>query len=171
MAQSVHASALGMKLIAWRPALLAGLIGSIAYLLMQFLWTSLLTGEGAWVWVRMSGAIVLGRDALPPPDTFDAVIFIVALLVHVALSLVYGVVLALLVSRWDSGLPRWKSGISALIGAVFGLLVYLLNYYVLVAWFPWFADLRHEVTIFNNVVFGAVTAFAYVHLSRSPRLS
>jgi hypothetical protein len=166
MAQTIGVFPAGFRAIAWRRALAAGLIGGVAYLLMQVLWTPLRTGENVWTWVHMSGAIVLGTGALQARDTFDAAILAVALLVHFALALVYGAVLALLLSRGDTGALRWKLAPTVLAGAVFGLALYALNYHVFTLWFPWFAELRHGVTIFNNVVFGAATAFAYAQLVR-----
>lgn len=148
--------------IPWRPAALAGLIGGVAYLAMQFLWSSLATGAGSWTWFRFTGAIVLGRGVLTQ-ETFDLAVFVVALLVHFGLAIVYAIVLGLLAARGGAWL-------AVLIGALFGAAVYALNYYAFTAAFPWFIELRHNVTLVNNVVFGVATAAAYRHLSRvSPR--
>ncbi|MFN3565758.1 MAG: hypothetical protein ACK4V1_07220 [Burkholderiaceae bacterium] len=166
MTQSIVSFPAGFRSIAWRSALAAGLIGGVAYLLMQALWTPLRTGENLWTWMNMSGAIVLGSGALQARDTFDLPVLIVALLVHFALALVYGAVLALLLSRGDTGALRWRLVPTTAVGALFGLALYALNYHVFTLWFPWFAELRHGVTIFNNVVFGAATAFAYAQLLR-----
>lgn len=148
--------------IVWRSAVLAGLIGGLAYLAMQFLWSSLATGAGSWTWFRFTGAIVLGRGVLTQ-EAFDLAVFVVALLVHFGLSIAYAIVLGLVVARGGSGR-------AVLIGALFGAAVYALNYYAFTAAFPWFVELRHNVTLVNNVVFGVATAAAYRHLSRvSPR--
>lgn len=167
MARTIGVFPAGFRSIAWRSALAAGLIGGVAYLLMQVLWTPLRTGENLWTWVHMSGAIVLGTGALQARDTFDLPILAVALLVHFALALVYGAVLALLLSRGDTGALRWKLAPTTAAGALFGLALYALNYHVFTLWFPWFGELRHGVTIFNNVVFGAAAAFAYAQLVRA----
>jgi hypothetical protein len=169
MTRSVGVLALETKFIAWWPALQAGLIGGCAYLIMQFLWSSLATGSDQWMWFRMAGAIALGRDALLTVDVFDPLVTLVALLVHFWLSLVYAVVLAFVLSRWSGGAPRWSGGVCALIGAVFGVLLYAVNYYGFTGWFPWFGELRHAVTIANNLAFGAVTALAYWYLARPAR--
>lgn len=167
MARTIGVFPAGFRSIAWRSALAAGLIGGVAYLLMQVLWTPLRTGENLWTWVHMSGAIMLGAGALQARDTFDLPILAVALLVHFALALVYGAVLALLLSRGATGALRWKLAPTTFAGALFGLALYALNYHVFTLWFPWFAELRHGVTIFNNVVFGAAAAFAYAQLVRA----
>lgn len=167
MAQSIVRFPAGFRSIPWRLALAAGLIGGVAYLLMQALWTPLRTGENLWTWVHMSGAIVLGSGALQARDSFDLPVLIVALLVHFALALVYGAVLALVLTRRDAAALRWSLAPTTAAGALFGLALYALNYHVFTLWFPWFAELRHGVTIFNNVVFGAATAFAYALLVRA----
>lgn len=164
MAQTIGVFPAGFRSIAWRSALAAGLIGGAAYLLMQVLWTPLRTGENLWTWMHMRGAIVLGTGALQARDTFDLPILVVTLLVHFALALVYGAVLALVLSRGDTGALRWKLAPTTAAGALFGLALYALNYHVFTLWFPWFAELRHGVTIFNNMVFGAAAAFAYAQL-------
>jgi hypothetical protein len=169
MAQTLRALPLGLRLIAWRPALLAGLIGGFAYLLMQLLWAAGLTGQNEWMWSRMTAAIVLGRDTLLPPDNFDLRIFVVAMLVHFGLALAYALVLALLLYRWHTGAPRASAIFAALVGGAFGFLLYVLNYHAFTSWYAWFADLRHGITIVNNIVFGAVTGLAYVHMARSYR--
>ncbi|MFZ5539125.1 MAG: hypothetical protein ACOY5V_05225 [Pseudomonadota bacterium] len=167
MTQFIGTFPAGFRSIAWRSAFSAGLIGGVVYLLMQALWTPLRTGENLWTWVHMSGAIVLGSGALQARDTFDLPVLIVALLVHFALALVYGAVLALLLTRGDTAALRWGLAPTTAAGALFGLALYALNYHVFTLWFPWFAELRHGVTIFNNVVFGAATAFAYAQLVRA----
>ncbi|GAB4476135.1 MAG: hypothetical protein OHK0044_21800 [Burkholderiaceae bacterium] len=167
MTQSIGIFPAGFRSIAWRSALAAGLIGGVAYLLTQALWTPLRTGENIWTWVHMSGAIVLGSGALQARDTFDLPVLIVALLVHFALALVYGAVLAPILTRGGTAALRWSVAPTTAVGALFGLALYALNYHVFTLWFPWFAELRHGVTIFNNVVFGAATAFAYAQFVRA----
>lgn len=167
MAQTIGVFVAGFRSIAWRRALAAGLIGGSTWLLMQLPWTPLRTGENVWTWVHMSGAIVLGSGALQARDTLDLPILVVALPEHFAPALVYGAVLALVLSRGDTGALRWQLAPTTAAGALFGLALYALNYHVFTAWFPWFAELRHGVTIFNNVVFGAATALAYALMVRA----
>ncbi len=84
----------------------------------------------------MIAAMVLGRDALPPPATFDVGILMIAMLIHFTLSIICAIVLTLIIRNWSTG-----SAVAA--GAMFGLLIYLINFYVLAsALFPWFAMAR-----------------------------
>ena len=60
-----------------------------------------------------------------------------------------------------------------LIGAVFGLLLYLINFHLLTQVFPWFRELRGWITLTAHLVFGISAALLYWKLARrgveSPR--
>ena len=49
---------------------------------------------------------------------------------------------------------------SVLIGAVFGLLIYLVNFYGFTAIWPWFAKARNFISLFSHVMFGLVLGWA-----------
>jgi len=58
-------------------------------------------------------------------------------------------------------------GVTLALGAAFGLLIYLVNFYPVAAMlFPWFAMARNWVTISSHIVFGLVLAWAYIALGR-----
>ena len=80
-------------------------------------------------------------------------------MIHMALSITYGFVLAWAVSRW--GLGR---RIAAVVGGVFGLVLYLINFYGFTALFPWFAEARGWISISSHSVFGVVLGGAYAVL-------
>ncbi len=52
-------------------------------------------------------------------------------------------------------------GTTIMIGAVFGLVVYLVFFYGMTAVFPWFAEARNWVSLFAHVMFGVVLGWAY----------
>jgi hypothetical protein len=103
---------------------------------------------------RFAAAIVLGRDALPPPASFDASIMAIATVVHFALSIAYALLLAWLIADL-----RMRA--SLLAGAIFGLSMYALNMYGFTVVFPWFASSRDWITVATHLVFGTVLAGAY----------
>ncbi len=88
---------------------------------------------------RFTAAIVLGPGVLPPPASFDRRILLIATLVHFALSIAYGLILARLIA----GL---RTPSSLLAGAAFGLGLYAVNMYAFTAVFPWFASSRDWIT-------------------------
>mgnify|MGYP003693641813 CR=1 FL=1 len=75
-----------------------------------------------WVLLRMIGAIVLGPGALSPSDTSDTSAMLVAIAVHLALSVVYGTFLALVIPKVDATL-------AILVGGLYGLALYYINFY------------------------------------------
>ncbi|MGD9967557.1 MAG: hypothetical protein AB7Q23_10515 [Hyphomonadaceae bacterium] len=139
-------------------AIWAGLIAGLAFLVIEMAMLMMM-GQSPWGPPRMMGAIVLGRDVLPPPATFDLPAVAAAMMVHFPLSILYAFVLALALER----LSLWPA---LLAGAVFGLAIYFINFYGFTALFPWFADARGLGSIAGHVLYGLVLAFSYKKLAR-----
>ncbi len=141
------------QLVDWRAALLAGLFAGVALFLLQMALTALLVGS-AWVFPRMTAAMLLGRGVLPPPATFDPGVVALAFVVHMALSLAYAALFAFILHR--GGLLVGIVG-----GALLGLGLYAINYWTFATFFPWFLDLRSGVVLLGHVVFGALAGGFY----------
>lgn len=133
----------------------AGLIAGLVFLVLELVLVPLALGGPLWGPPRMMAAIAMGDGVLPPPATFDAGVVLVGMLVHFALSAVLGVIFA-----WLAKASGLSGGMLLLAGAVFGLLVYIVNFYGLTAIFPWFAMARNWVTILAHIVFGLVLAWS-----------
>ena len=116
----------------------------------------------------MIAAIAMGKDVLPPPATFNFGILMVAMMLHLMLSVIYAIVLALIINR----MSFW---IALLVGAVFGYGLYLLNFYLMTGQFPWFSEARNWVSAFAHISFGIGAAWAYLGLAHrhthEPRVS
>ena len=137
----------------------SGVIAGVVFVVLEMLMVPMFLGGSPWAPPRMIAAIAMGTDVLPPPATFDAVIMTVAILIHLVLSILLGFVFALL--------ARGRTfATSILAGAVFGLVIYLFNFYVMTAVFPWFAEARNWVSILAHVVFGLVLGWAYPTFAR-----
>ena len=141
------------QLVDWRAAVLAGVFAGLALFLLQMALTATLVGS-AWVFPRMTAAILLGRAVLPPPATFDAGVVAAAFALHMVLSLAYAALFAFILHR--GGLVAGIVG-----GALLGLGLYAINYFTFAAWFPWFLDLRGGVVLLCHVVFGALAGGFY----------
>lgn len=148
--------------IRWSAAVWAGVIAGAVFLVLEMLMVPMFMGGSPWGPPRMIAAMVMGQEVLPPPGTFALVPVMVAMVIHFALSIVFALVLAAIISRMGTGA-------ALLVGAVFGLALYVVNFYGMTVVFPWFADARNWVSIFAHVVFGLVAAAAYVGLVRRPR--
>lgn len=139
-------------------AIKAGLLGGLIFLLLEMMLVAVALGGSPWGPPRMIAAIGMGKAVLPPPATFDAGVMAVAMVIHFALSAIYGIIVGMFVRGRSSGT-------AAMIGAVFGFVVYLANFYAFTAIFPWFAMGRTWVSIVSHIVFGLVTAAAYIALA------
>ncbi len=149
----------------WRAAAVAGLIAGTVFIVMELLVVRFLMYQGAWGTVTMVAAIVLGRDVMTATTVPAWMIVGVALMVHYALSVVMATVLAAIMApfRLDSSFA-----LASLIGALFGAAVYVVNFYGLVKFFPWFNEARSMESLFAHVMFGLIAADAYRHLERNP---
>jgi hypothetical protein len=141
--------------------LAAGVIASIVFQVLEILLIPRFGGGSPWGPARMIAAIVMGRGVLPPPATFDLTVVLVALAVDIVLAVIYTAVLGWLIHYWSVG---W----SLTVGAVFGVLLYLINFSGFTRIFPWFEMGRNGVTLFTHVVFSLTAALAYKKLQQKP---
>ena len=146
----------------WKAGLCAGLI---AGLIDQGLLILLMLAQGTSPWIasRATAAILLGPGVLEGPERGGSILA-AAFVVHFALSLVYGLVIAALIRQRSAG-----EGIA--IGIAFGLAVWVLNYFVVApSAFPWFVPMRAApMTPALHAVFGLAAAGAYLALRTSER--
>ena len=146
-----------MPRVDWLNAALAGIAAGVVATLAQIaLWWVSSEPLPAILFrdARLTAAIIMGREVLPPPATFDGSIMLVATLVHFALSIAYALALSVFISRLSTPL-------SLLAGAVFALSLYAINMYGFTFVFPWFAVARDWITVATHVVFGTVAAAVY----------
>src|SRR3569833_3176455 len=85
-----------------------------------------------------------------------------ASVVHFSLSVVCSFILAVAIAR-----RRMRT--SLLIGAVFGLLLYVVNMYGFTHLFPWFEIARDWITLVTHVAFGLAAAGVYTLLTDRAR--
>lgn len=140
----------------WKAATLAGVIAGVVFLVLEIILVATVGGGSPWGPPRMMGAMLLGREVLPPPATFHLGVFVVAVAIYFVLSIIYGIILGWIISHWRMGLAK-----SIGVGAVFGLIIYIVNFYGFTALFPWFADARMPITLLSHVVFGLVLGWIY----------
>lgn len=135
----------------------AGVIATVVQLLLWWAFWDVLPAI-FYRDVRLAAAILLGRTILPPPVSFDGLAFVAASVVHFSLSVVCSFILAAAIAR--RGMRT-----SLLIGAVFGLLLYVVNMYGFTHLFPWFEIARDWITLVTHVVFGLAAAGVYTLLT------
>lgn len=146
----------------WKAASWAGVIAGLVFVLVEMMLVWLVQGMSPWGPPRMMAAMVLGPGILPPPADFSAVAMATAMVIHLPLSIAYGLVLGLAVHRL-------RMGAALLAGAAFGLLaVYAINFYVIAPMaFSWFVEARNWISALSHVVFGMMLAASYVALRKN----
>jgi hypothetical protein len=134
----------------WGIVVCAGFVAGTAATLVQVLLWLLFTPDFPGILfrdARLTAALVLGARVLPPPATFGAAIFVVATVIHFALSIAYAAILCPLVARHGN---VW----AVAAGAVFGVALYVVNLYGFAALFPWFVQARGWIAAVAHVAFG-----------------
>ena len=143
-----------MRQIDWPAAIWASVIAGIVFAVLEVALVSMVQGKSIWVPLHMIAAIVLGPGAMAAPDTFDLAVVATAVALHIVLAIVYGIILAFIIMRMDTG-------IAVLVGALYGLALYFINFYGFTKWFPWWAQARDWVSVFTHIVQSGLTAYLY----------
>jgi uncharacterized membrane protein YagU involved in acid resistance len=139
----------------WKAAVWAGLIAGAVFMMVEMLMVMFFMGQSPWGPPRMIAAMIMGKGVLPPPGSFDMGIVTTAMMIHFALSVVYGLVFGWIVHR--------LSGVNAtLIGAVFGLAIYFINFHLIApVMFPWFTMAQNWVSVVAHLIFGLALGASY----------
>ncbi|MFO7662317.1 MAG: hypothetical protein R6X18_06960 [Chloroflexota bacterium] len=143
----------------WRAAVIAGLIaGGLTMLLWMLLW-GVGTGGSLWTPFHHLSAIVLGEEVLTPSLSPVWPVVLSGMIVHLILAVFYTIILAFIIHRW--GLVVGIIG-----GALFGLALYIINYYTFSWIYPWFYPMRSWIAFTGHIFFGAVAGGLYELLER-----
>ncbi len=150
----------------WWAGAFAGIIAGIVFMMLEMALV-MMQGQSPWGPPHMMAAMVLGQSVLPEPGTyapFSFMIMAVAMMIHMMLSIIYGLIGAWIMHRFDWG---W----ALIVGAVYGIAMYIVNFYMTApAMFPWFEMARNSTSAFSHMMFGAVFGLVYVWLRRPKQL-
>jgi hypothetical protein len=144
----------------WNAAVYAGLVAGVLATLIELALWAVFTEALPLIFfrdARFAAAIVMGRKVLDAG--FDWRVMSVATLVHFTLSVSYGLILSWLIRY----LPMRSS---LIVGATFGVVLYVLNMYGFTIVFPWFEAARDWITLGAHLAFGVIAAGAYRALSK-----
>ncbi|WP_454727185.1 MULTISPECIES: hypothetical protein [Cupriavidus] len=141
----------------WMAAAVSGLAAGALLMVVELFWSTMVAGVNPWGTTRMIAAIVMGPDVLQT-SLFSVSTVAAALVIHFVLGAVLGMILAVIIApfHFDSSV-----GMVLLTGAVFGLAVYLVDFYGMTRFFSWFADARGWHTLMGHLIFGMTAAIAY----------
>jgi hypothetical protein len=145
----------------WRDVILSGVTAGILSTLTQILLWLIFTDDLPAILyrdARLTAAMVLGGQVLPPPASFDTGVMLTATLIHFMLSITYAALLAFITARLAIVPALWA-------GIGFGIALYMLNLYGFTAIFPWFAQTRGWITLAAHGVFGLSAISVYRRLN------
>lgn len=148
----------------WAAAAVAGFAAGAVLMVLDLLWSAIFHPHGPWRTSHMIALIFSGASPPPADYPFSVGVVSIALITHYALGIVFGLVMASLLVQLRLDTEPLKA-LAA--GAAMGWLLYLLNFGVLTAFFPWLALLRGAETLAAHLVFGCVAAFLYWRLKRT----
>lgn len=158
----MHSHHLESRAPDWMAAVVAGFVGGAVVMVLELLWSALIGKSSPWAISHMISAIVMGPGILQSTD-FSVPVVATALVTHYVLGIVFGLVLCGIIApfHFDSSM-----GMVFLTGTVFGLLLYLFNFYGMSQFFSWFAEMRGWASLGTHLIFGIVTAVSYWTLER-----
>jgi len=148
----------------WSAAAVSGFAAGAVLMVLELLWATLTNSMSPWRISQLVAALVLGTDALQSPgDAFNMLIVAAALATHYAIGIAFGIILGFLSAgfHYDTG-----PGVLAMVGVVFGVLLYLFSFHVSTQVFWWFAELRGWSTLAAHVIFGVTASLLYWKLAR-----
>ena len=141
------------QIVDWEAAIMSGVISGAIILILNMVLSQLFVGS-LWIFIRMAASILMGEDALPPPAGFDWTVTLVGLIVHFALSILFACLIAVIIYRW--GLVLGVMG-----GAFLGLALYVIDFFAISYFFPWFYPLRSWIIVLSHILFGALAGGVY----------
>lgn len=150
----------------WVAAAVSGFAAGAVLMVLDLLWSAIFNPDGPWRTSHMIAPIFGGAtDRLQSGDyPFSVSVISIALLTHYALGIVFGLVLAAILAQLRLDTEPLKALVT---GACLGVLLYVVNFEVLTAFFPWLTGLRGTATLAAHLVFGGVAALLYWRLKRT----
>ncbi len=142
-----------------KAAVIAGLVAGGVALAFDLLWTVFVLDSQPWHTAHLVAALLMGSDLLlSAAQEFSLEVLVLALAIHVAASLLFGILIASIIAGLHAESSRW---LVVAIGAGCGALLYFVNFYGMDGFFPWIVDLRAGSRGVEHVVFGIFAALEY----------
>jgi hypothetical protein len=148
----------------WSAAAVSGFAAGAVLMVLELLWSAFESSAGAWRTSQLVAALVLGSDSLrASTGAFSLPVVGVALATHYALGVAFGMVLGVISAGFhcDTG-----PGALAVVGAVFGALLYLVAFHAATQVFWWLTELRGWATLAAHLIFGVTASLLYWKLAR-----
>ena len=149
------------QLVDWSAAVWAGLIAGAVFIVLNLVVLPIIHGGNVWWMSRLFASPILKTpilaDSEANPESFNATALLITLLFGFGLAVVFSLVLNFITHRWG-----WLT--AAIVGALFGVCLYLINLYILVEHSPAGVHMNFVRTPFflgTHILFGALAGFIY----------
>lgn len=151
----------------WVAAGVAGFAAGAVLMVIELAYVAMFAAEAPWRISQMVAALTMGPDysMQSPANVFRIGVVAIALVTHYALGIGFGLVLGFFIAGFHL---ETSMRTMLVIGAMFGLVQYLFNFFVVTSAFPWFVELRGWGTLVAHMIFGVVAAWLYWKLARRP---
>jgi len=154
------------RAVDWTAAAVSGFAAGAVLMVLDLLWSAFFNPEGPWRTSHMIAPIFTGADTLKTSGyAFSLGVVAIALATHYMLGILFGLAMAVPLTQLKLDTSR---GMSLVAGATLGAALYLINFELLVGFFPWLVTMRGADTLAAHVVFGIVAALLYRRLKRTP---
>jgi hypothetical protein len=143
-----------MKAQEFRQAINAGILAGIIFLVFAMIVFHVFTDNTLWAFPRITAAIVMGKNVLPPAASFDLGIVLVGVIVHLALCVIYSVFLALFIHL--TNLPA-----SVITGLIYGLMLYFISINLTGGLFNGLVQSGSWIYLLSTILFGGTCGFLF----------
>lgn len=150
-----HGFAHKLEATRWSTAVAAAFIAGTTFLIVQMLAFWAFYGQAPLAPARTVAAIAMGPEVLTTVGSSFSVL-VVAAAVHFGLAILFAWILTPIIQDMSIG-------VGTAVGVGFGLLLFLVNFFLITEVFPWFAGGRNWVTLVNHLIFGGVLGWSYLH--------
>lgn len=148
----------------WTAAAVSGFAAGAVLMVLELIWAAITGTDSPWRVSQLVAALTMGSGVMQtPPQVFNLGVVAMALATHYALGVAFGLVLGFVIAGYH---VEGSLGSMEVMGATFGLLLYLVNFHGVTAIFPWFKELRGWSTLVAHLVFGVTAALLYWKLAR-----
>ncbi len=144
-------------LVDWSAIVWSGIISGITSLPILFFILPALIGLDTNSIIQYWASILLGNAVITVPTSFSFSHLFIAILVHIALTLLLATIVASIFHRFGT-----LMGIVG--GAIIGLAYYLINIYSMTYFFNWMYLFEGPAFLLFNMLIGAMTGFFYESL-------
>jgi hypothetical protein len=149
----------------WTAAAVSGFAAGALLMVLDLVWSAVFNPDGPWRTSYMIAPVFTGPQSLQTSGfEFSVGVVAISLITHYVLGVIFGLAMAAMLAQFslDSTAGRALGA-----GAILGVALYLINFDLLIGFFPWLAALRGADTLVAHVVFGVVAALLYFRLKRA----